>query len=56
LKISKELGYSQIKLITNSVRFKDYEYASKMLPFLDDIAISFHSSNPKVQDELTNMK
>lgn len=56
LKISKELWYSQIKLITNWVKFKDYEYAFKILPFLDDIAISFHSSNPFIQDELTNMK
>lgn len=55
LKIAKELWYKQIKLITNAVRFKDLNYAKKIIPYLDDIAISFHSSNKKIQDSLTKM-
>jgi MoaA/NifB/PqqE/SkfB family radical SAM enzyme len=56
LKIAKELWYKQIKLITNGVRFKDIEYTKTIIPFIDDLAISFHSSNKEVQDNLTKMK
>lgn len=56
LKLSKELGYSQIKLVTNAVRFRDMDFAEKIIPFLDDIAISFHSSVKEIQDEMTQMK
>jgi len=56
LKLARELWYKQIKLITNGVRFRDFEYAKKIVPFLDDLAISFHSSDMRIQDSLTNMK
>ena len=56
MKIAKKLWYKQIKLITNAVRFKDFDYAKKIIPYLDDIAISFHSSDKKIQDNLTKME
>lgn len=56
LKMAKKLWYKQIKLITNGVKFKDFEYAQKIIPYLDDLAISFHSSDKKIQDNLTKME
>jgi MoaA/NifB/PqqE/SkfB family radical SAM enzyme len=56
LKIARHLWYKQIKLITNAVRFRDFEYAKKIIPYLDDIAISFHSSDKDIQDNITKMQ
>lgn len=56
LNMSQKLWYKQIKLVSNSVRFADMDYAKKVIPYLTDLAISFHAPDPKIQDEHTKMK
>lgn len=53
LKAAVRLWYSEIKLITNGIRFSSFDFSSQVLPYITDIWFSFHSSDKHTQDSLT---
>lgn len=53
LKLSQKLWFKTIKIITNWIKFSDFAFAEKTLPYITDIWLSFHSSDKEIQDNLT---
>lgn len=55
LKLSKKLWFKTIKIITNWIKFSDFAFSEKTLPYITDIWLSFHSSDREVQDNLIGL-
>ncbi len=57
IKTSKKNWFDKINIITNSIRFSDYDFAKKVVEAgTSRINISIHSHIHKIEDELTSIK
>jgi len=56
VRYAKELGYSEIGLITNGLRMANTEYCGELRDAgLNDLLFSFHSYDPEIHDWLTQV-
>lgn len=53
LHLSQKFWYTTIKLITNGLAFASFEYCQRHLPYITDIALSFHAPHESPQDIIT---
>jgi len=53
LKISKKLGF-KTQVTTDGSTLSNYYYASKIIPYIDEICLSLHWDSPQLAEKITN--